>query len=134
MVGWFMVFNATFNSISVILWRSVLLVEETRVPGGKPLTCHKSHWRTNLIMTNSLWINTCIYLIESYYEVFTTLKFSLKSICPFKSYILENEAINIGQLLDLKKKKLIYEWIEIQTILRNTGVLLVLVYQYVLPG
>jgi hypothetical protein len=31
--GWFMVFNATFNNISVISWRSVLLVEETRVPG-----------------------------------------------------------------------------------------------------
>jgi hypothetical protein len=29
MVGWFMVFNATFNNISVILWQSVLLVEET---------------------------------------------------------------------------------------------------------
>ena len=28
-----MVFNATFNNITVILWRSVLLVEETRVPG-----------------------------------------------------------------------------------------------------
>jgi len=28
-----MVFNATFNNISVILFRSVLLVEETRVPG-----------------------------------------------------------------------------------------------------
>ena len=27
-----MVFNATFNNISVILWRLVLLVEETRVP------------------------------------------------------------------------------------------------------
>jgi len=28
--GWFvMVFNATFNNISVISWRSVLLVEET---------------------------------------------------------------------------------------------------------
>ena len=26
------VFNATLNIISVILWRSVLLVEETRVP------------------------------------------------------------------------------------------------------
>ena len=26
-----MVFNATFNNISVILWRSVLLVEETGV-------------------------------------------------------------------------------------------------------
>ena len=31
---WFMVFNAIFiNNISVISWRSVLLVEETRVPG-----------------------------------------------------------------------------------------------------
>jgi hypothetical protein len=29
---WFMVFNATFNNISVISWRSVLLVEEIRVP------------------------------------------------------------------------------------------------------
>jgi hypothetical protein len=28
-----MVFNATFNNISAISWRSVLLVEETRVPG-----------------------------------------------------------------------------------------------------
>jgi hypothetical protein len=32
MVGWFMLFNATFNNISAILWRSVLLVEETTVP------------------------------------------------------------------------------------------------------
>ena len=40
-----MVFNATFNTISVISWRSVLLVEETRVPGKKhrPVT---SHWQT----------------------------------------------------------------------------------------
>jgi hypothetical protein len=27
------VFNTTFNNISVISWQSVLLVEETRVPG-----------------------------------------------------------------------------------------------------
>ena len=27
-----MVFNATFNNISVILWQSILLVEETGVP------------------------------------------------------------------------------------------------------
>ena len=27
-----MVFNATFNTISVTSWQSVLLVEETRVP------------------------------------------------------------------------------------------------------
>jgi hypothetical protein len=28
-----MVFNTTFNNISVISWRSVLLMEETGVPG-----------------------------------------------------------------------------------------------------
>jgi hypothetical protein len=35
-----MVFNATFNNISVILWGSVLLVEETGVPGQnhRPVT------------------------------------------------------------------------------------------------
>jgi hypothetical protein len=30
-----MVFNATFNNMSVISWRSVLLVEDTGVPGEK---------------------------------------------------------------------------------------------------
>jgi len=40
-----MVFNATFNNISFISWRSVLLVEETGVPGEnhRPVT---SHWQT----------------------------------------------------------------------------------------
>jgi len=40
-----MVINATFNSISVISWRSVLLEEETGVPGEN----HRSpaiHWQT----------------------------------------------------------------------------------------
>ena len=32
MVGWFIVLNATFNNISVVSWREVLQVEETRVP------------------------------------------------------------------------------------------------------
>jgi hypothetical protein len=34
----FMVFNATFNNISVISWWLVLLVEETGVAGDKSLT------------------------------------------------------------------------------------------------
>jgi len=33
-----MVFNATFNNISVISWRSVLLVEETGELGNKQKT------------------------------------------------------------------------------------------------
>ena len=38
----FVVLNATFNNISVILWRSVLLVEETGVPGEnhRPVASH----------------------------------------------------------------------------------------------
>ena len=40
-----MVFKTTFNNISVISWRSVLLVEETGVPGEnhKSLTKLLSH-------------------------------------------------------------------------------------------
>ena len=41
---WFMVFNATFNNISVISWLSILLVVETGVPGEN----HRpdaSHWQ-----------------------------------------------------------------------------------------
>ena len=50
---WFMVFNTTFNNISVMSWPSVLLVEETRVPGDNhwPVA---SHWQTlshNVVMS-----------------------------------------------------------------------------------
>jgi len=40
-----MVFNATFNNISVISWRKVLLVEEIGVPGEnhRPVV---SNWQT----------------------------------------------------------------------------------------
>jgi len=42
LVGWFMVFYATFNNISVLSWRSVLLVEETGVQGEnhRPVASH----------------------------------------------------------------------------------------------
>jgi len=39
---WFMVFNATVKNISVILWRSVLLMEETGLPAinHRPASSH----------------------------------------------------------------------------------------------
>jgi hypothetical protein len=40
-----MVFNPTFNNISAISWRSVLLVEENRVPGENHQPA-VSHWQT----------------------------------------------------------------------------------------
>jgi hypothetical protein len=36
----FIVFNVTFNNISVISWRSVLLAEETGVPRENHQPCH----------------------------------------------------------------------------------------------
>ncbi len=42
-----MVFNATFNNISVILWRSVLLMEETGVQGENQRPA-VSHFQTSL--------------------------------------------------------------------------------------
>ena len=42
---WVMVFNATFNNISVITWQSVLLVEETIVPDENHWP-GASHWQT----------------------------------------------------------------------------------------
>jgi hypothetical protein len=38
-----MVFNVTFNNISVISWISVLLVEEIGIPEGKSLTFPSLH-------------------------------------------------------------------------------------------
>ena len=51
-----MVFNATFNNISVISWQSVLLVEETGVPGKNHRTV-ANHWQTlshNVVSSTSL--------------------------------------------------------------------------------
>ena len=42
---WFMVFNATFNNISVISLRSALLVEETGGPGENHRPA-AGHWQT----------------------------------------------------------------------------------------
>jgi hypothetical protein len=46
-----MVFNATFNNISVIWWWSVLLVEETGVPGEihRPVVSHRQTLSHNVV-------------------------------------------------------------------------------------
>ena len=46
-----MVFNATFDNISVISWRSVLLVEETGVLGENhwPVRSHWQTWSHNVV-------------------------------------------------------------------------------------
>ena len=63
-----MVFNATFNNISVILWLSILLVEETTVPGESHRPA-ASHWQTlsqNVVLStpclSGIRTHGCLYL------------------------------------------------------------------------
>ena len=73
-----MVFSATFNNIPAILWWSVLLVEETRVPEGN----HRhvtSHWQTlsplaGFKLTTLVVIGTdCTSSCKSNYHTITTM-------------------------------------------------------------
>ena len=47
----FMVFNVTFNNISVVLWQSALLAEETGVPGEnhRPAASHLQTLSHNVV-------------------------------------------------------------------------------------
>ena len=47
----FMVFNGTYNNISVISWHSFLLVVETRVPGEnhRPVASHQQTLSYNVV-------------------------------------------------------------------------------------
>ena len=81
-----MVFNATFNNISVISWRSVLLVEET---GGREKITDLSQVTDKLYhrfeLTTSVVISTdCTGSCESNYHTITaTTAPPRKDIAPF---------------------------------------------------
>ena len=71
-----MVFNATFNNFSVILWQSVLLMEETRVPGEnhRPVS---SHWQT---LSSNVVSSTCRHELTTLVVIDTDCTGSCKSI------------------------------------------------------
>jgi hypothetical protein len=91
------VFNATFNAISAITWRSVLLVDETVVPGENHQPV-ESHWQTlshNVISSTPLRVRYGTYVIaivwlvwSLYYLIFIVidshqiLMFSYMPIIP----------------------------------------------------
>jgi hypothetical protein len=59
-----MVFNATCSNISVISWRSLLLVEETGIPRENhlPVACHWQTWSHNVV--NAKLSETSVVLIK----------------------------------------------------------------------
>ena len=70
-----MVFNATFNTISVISWQSVLSLEETGVPGEnhQPDGSHSQTLSHNDVSSTLVVIDTdCIGSCRSNYTVMTT--------------------------------------------------------------
>jgi hypothetical protein len=73
-----MVFNATFNNISVISWRSVLLMEETGVPGENhlPVASRQQTLSHNVVHLElaSVMIGTgCIGSCKSNYHMIMTM-------------------------------------------------------------
>jgi len=87
----FMVFNATFNNISVISWRSVLFVEE-KVPGEnhRPVV---SHWQT--FLHNVVLSTPCLSGVRTHYCSWMKFKddyllrfYEFTCICIFFYYLL----------------------------------------------
>jgi len=62
-----MVFNTTFNNISVISWRSVLLVEETG-ENHRPVASHRQTLPHNVVVVIGIYKTFIAYLILPKYE------------------------------------------------------------------
>ena len=77
-------FNATFNNIAVISWRSVLLMEETGVSGGNHRPA-ASHWQTlshNVVQSTSRLLG---------FELRTLVAIGTDCIVSYKSHNAANK-------------------------------------------
>jgi len=73
-------FNATFNNISVISWRSVLLVEEAGVPGEN----HR-HWQVTDQLYHIMLYRVChkICTMQIGSQKYTTISFIMGRLLTF---------------------------------------------------
>ena len=86
----FMVFDTTFNNISVILWQLALLVEETRIPCRKSLTnfitlccIEYTSPQTGFELTTLVVIGTdCTGSCKSNYHMITAMTPLVRSVWP----------------------------------------------------
>jgi hypothetical protein len=92
-----MVFNATFNNILVISWPSVLLVEETGVPGENHLPA-ASHWQTlshNVVSSKHcpsvsyIKVSTSYIMMMSTFVLYQHTELYFYSACSLKQSTIE---------------------------------------------
>jgi hypothetical protein len=84
-----MVLNVTFNNISAISWRSVLLVEETRIIGEKPTTCHKSLKFDHIMLYQ-------VHLASVGFELAMLVVIGTDCISSYKCNMITTPLIRIG--------------------------------------
>ena len=119
-----MVFNATFNSISVISWRSVLLVAETGGPGENPrpatdklyhIMLYTSPWSWFELKTSMVIGTDCIGSCKSNYHTITAttttvVKYKLHTakwlVYYYHSFVLmSGRKLTIGVKFDINMTK-----------------------------
>ena len=106
-----MVFNASFNNISVIAWRSILLVEVTGGPGEnhRPVASHLQTLSHNVVhlaliwsrfeLTTSVVIDTdCIVSCKSNYHTITA------TTAPFAILLFYTICINYKFVFPMQPK------------------------------
>ena len=91
-----MVFNATFNIISVISWWSVLLLEEMGIPGENhpPAT---SHWQT---LSHNVTVNREILVIVLFWPILAP-KYEVPKLNTPKYVTLQKWTAKIEHCLDI---------------------------------
>ena len=77
------VFNTTFNNISVILWWSVLLVEETGVPGENQIWFFMS--KKEIILLSFHWKNNALDWGKNIALPHLKVKWSVSCTLPLQS-------------------------------------------------
>jgi hypothetical protein len=99
-----MVFNATFNNISVISWRSVLLVEETGVPeeNHRPVASHwqnkKDHSYLNTRCQDKLCFQTtknCLIFFSFYFQFILMYIFRKLSLILYQTVVKNKLSVRL---------------------------------------
>ena len=92
---WFMVFNATFNNISVISWQSVLVVGETRVPEkttNLPQVTDKRLWNEKSISSK---VYQWYYVYRGFDKVIELYNVHYKLMVIFQYLLLDDRCYHV---------------------------------------